>query len=66
MLRPGAFWIGNEFVAPHGSTTFDVINPATEQHIASVPVADECDVDRAVAAARKCIDDDVQAKEVTR
>ena len=53
-----AFWIGNEFVAPHGSAKFDVINPATEELIASVPVADATDVDRAVAAARKVIDDE--------
>ena len=43
--------IGGEFVA--GSATFDVINPATEDVVASAPDATQADLDAAVAAARK-------------
>ena len=43
--------IGGEFVA--GGATFDVINPATEEAIASAPDATQADLDAAVVAARK-------------
>ena len=36
---------------------FSTINPATEQEIMKVPLAEEKDVDRAVSAARKAFDD---------
>ncbi|HKX88775.1 MAG TPA: aldehyde dehydrogenase family protein, partial [Sphingopyxis sp.] len=35
-----------------GSARFDVLNPATEQVIGSVPDATQADLDRAIAAAR--------------
>ncbi len=50
--RYGLF-IGGEFVEPHDGSYFDTINPATEEHLASVALARENDVDRAVKAARK-------------
>ena len=38
--------------APHGTERFDVINPATEEVVASLAMGDEVDVDAAVNAAR--------------
>ena len=46
------FYINGEWVQPATSSTIDVINPATEQPIASVAMGAKEDVDRAVAAAR--------------
>jgi aldehyde dehydrogenase (NAD+) len=49
-------FIDGKFVKPHSGKYFDTINPATEKKIASVADADETDVNRAVAAARKAYD----------
>ncbi len=49
-------YINGEFVEGHRRTYFSVVDPSTEQVIAEVPDADEKDVDRAVAAARKAFD----------
>ncbi|MPZ70983.1 MAG: aldehyde dehydrogenase family protein, partial [Actinobacteria bacterium] len=46
-------YIGGEFVEPASGEYFKTINPATEEVLAAIPVADETDVDRAVASARK-------------
>lgn len=46
-------YIDGAFVAPHGTDTFDVINPTTEQVIAIVTLADAVDTQRAVAAANR-------------
>ena len=46
-------FIDGEFVAPAGGGTFKTVNPATEEVLAAVGEADEADVDRAVAAARR-------------
>ena len=46
-----AMLIGGERV--DGKTTFEVVNPATEQVIAKVPEATRDDLDHAIAAARK-------------
>ncbi len=45
------FYIGGEWVTPHGTDTIDVINPSTEEVITTLALGDETDVDRAVAAA---------------
>ncbi|MFN8189462.1 MAG: aldehyde dehydrogenase family protein [Nocardioidaceae bacterium] len=45
-------FIDGAFVEPHGRT-FKTISPATEEVLAEVAEADEADVDRAVAAARR-------------
>jgi aldehyde dehydrogenase (NAD+) len=45
-------YIGGEWVAATGSDVIEVVNPATEQVIASVPAASTDDADRAVRAAR--------------
>ncbi|MFW2828747.1 aldehyde dehydrogenase [Sphingomonas sp. ID0503] len=51
-LDRNAFFIGNEWVSPSTSRTFEVIGASTGEVIATVPEAAEADVDRAVAAAR--------------
>jgi aldehyde dehydrogenase (NAD+) len=43
--------IGGALVAAHTGRRIPVINPATEEEFASIPDADEVDVDRAVRAA---------------
>ncbi|MDP9067584.1 MAG: aldehyde dehydrogenase family protein [Actinomycetota bacterium] len=44
-------FIGGEFVQPTSGEFLKTINPATEEVLAAIPVADEEDVDRAVSAA---------------
>jgi aldehyde dehydrogenase (NAD+) len=46
------FYINGEWVSPMTSTTLDVLDPSTEQPIATVALGGQEDVDRAVAAAR--------------
>jgi aldehyde dehydrogenase (NAD+) len=48
-------FIGGEWSHAAGGGTADVVNPATEEVIASVASADREDVDRAVAAARAAL-----------
>ncbi|MFC9555901.1 aldehyde dehydrogenase family protein [Rhodococcus sp. NPDC056960] len=50
------FYIDGEWVDPIGTDTLDVVNPATEQTIATIALGDEKDVDRAVMAARRAFD----------
>jgi aldehyde dehydrogenase (NAD+) len=45
-------FINGEFAAPHSEKYFDSINPATEQKLSEIAVADQADVDKAVRAAR--------------
>ncbi|MEA2309985.1 MAG: aldehyde dehydrogenase [Thermoleophilaceae bacterium] len=45
-------FIGGEWVEPHGSGTFEVIDATTEAVIGTVPAGDAEDLDRAVKAAR--------------
>ena len=45
-------YIGGEWVAPHGEGSIEVVNPANEQLIGSVPVGSAADIDVGVAAAR--------------
>lgn len=47
-----AFFIAGRWVPAQGTDPLFVVNPATEEQIASVPAGSEEDVDRAVAAAR--------------
>jgi len=49
-------FIGGEFVEGSGGA-FKSVNPATEEVLAEVAMADKSDVDRAVAAARKAYDE---------
>src|SRR5436305_3245340 len=45
-------YIGGEWVEPHGSGQFEVVDATTEAVIGTVPAGDAEDVDRAVHAAR--------------
>ena len=58
-LWQGAYdklYIGGQWVQPSSDRTFDVISPATEELVATVPEGVEADVDAAVAAARNAFD----------
>jgi acyl-CoA reductase-like NAD-dependent aldehyde dehydrogenase len=55
MMRTQLF-IDNQWRDADAGGTLDVINPATEDTIASVPSAGQSDLDRAVAAARAALD----------
>jgi len=50
------FFIDGAWVEPATSAMLDVINPATEQPIATIALGTATDVDRAVAAARRAFD----------
>jgi len=47
-----SLYIDGAWVAPSGDGVIEVVNPATEEVIATVPEGTPADVDRAVAAAR--------------
>lgn len=51
------FYIDGGWIEPSGSNTDTVINPATEEPIATVPVGTKAEADRALDAARKAFDD---------
>jgi len=55
--RTHGMLIGGEWVAAADGATFETLDPATGQPIASVPAAGPADVDRAVAAARTAFAD---------
>lgn len=50
-------FIGGEWITPATSARIEVTSASTEEPIGSVPEANEVDVDRAVAAARRAFDD---------
>ena len=50
-------FIGGEWVRPSTSATIEVTSASTEEHVGSVPEAQEADVDAAVGAARRSFDD---------
>jgi acyl-CoA reductase-like NAD-dependent aldehyde dehydrogenase len=45
-------YVGGEWTAPAGSETIEVVNPTSEQAIATIPACASEDADRAVTAAR--------------
>src|ERR671930_1467935 len=49
-------FIDGEFVDPVEGQTEDVVNPATGEPIAEAPLSTAADVDRAVAAAARCLE----------
>ena len=49
-------YINGEFVDGHSGKTFEVLNPANQEVVGIVPDGDREDVNRAVAAARRCFD----------
>ncbi len=52
MTEHGQFYIGGEWVAPRSTKTLPVMNPATDEAIATIALGNKADVDDAVAAAR--------------
>jgi aldehyde dehydrogenase (NAD+) len=48
-------YIDGEFVTPHGTELFDLFNPATGEVIGQVRLADETDLEAAVAAAKRAL-----------
>jgi acyl-CoA reductase-like NAD-dependent aldehyde dehydrogenase len=46
-------WIDGKWANAESGKTMGVINPATEEEFARIPLGDKADVDKAVAAARK-------------
>ena len=55
MLVRDTIYIDGSWVASSGTGAIDVVNPATEEVIATVPEGTPEDVDRAVAAARSAL-----------
>jgi aldehyde dehydrogenase (NAD+) len=55
MSEQGGIFVGGEWVDSAGSERIDVVNPATEETIATIPAGTPADVDRAVAAARAAL-----------
>ena len=49
-------YINGQWVESNGSTSLDVINPATEQTIGQIKLGNQADVDAAVSAARTAFD----------
>jgi aldehyde dehydrogenase (NAD+) len=47
------FYIDGKWVNPNANRDFEVINPATEEAIATISLGSAADVDKAVAAARR-------------
>lgn len=57
LRHPDRLLIGGAWVEPHSGRQLEIISPDTEQVAARVAEADEIDMDRAVAAARKAFDE---------
>ncbi|RWR03605.1 aldehyde dehydrogenase [[Pantoea] beijingensis] len=55
MQRIDKIYINGEFVTPHGEEWYDLYNPATEQVIGQVRLADIEDTHRAIAAAKAAL-----------
>lgn len=51
------FYIDGAWVDPHGTRTADVVNPATNEVVATVALGSAADIDRAVTAARRAFPD---------
>ncbi|MBT2187364.1 aldehyde dehydrogenase [Sphingobium nicotianae] len=56
LRHPDKLFIGGEWVEAHSGRQLEITSPDTEQVVFRVAEADETDVDRAVAAARKAFD----------
>ncbi|SDS25809.1 aldehyde dehydrogenase (NAD+) [Halopseudomonas xinjiangensis] len=50
------FYINGQWVEPKGQGTVDVVNPATEEAVATIALGNHEDVDLAVSAARKAFE----------
>jgi aldehyde dehydrogenase (NAD+) len=56
MANTAKFYIDGAWVDPLSSATIDLVNPSTEETIASVALGGQEDVDRAVAAAKRAFE----------
>jgi acyl-CoA reductase-like NAD-dependent aldehyde dehydrogenase len=54
-MKSYKMWIGGKSVDAASGKTYKVVNPATEEEIAQLPLGDKADVDKAVEAARKAL-----------
>src|SRR5271169_4020646 len=52
-MKTYRMWIDGEWVEAQSGKTYTVVNPATEEEIAQVPLGGREEVDKAVKAARK-------------
>src|ERR1700733_1268439 len=52
MKKINQIYINGAFVTPHGTETFDLVNPTTNQKIGEVTLGDEDDTKAAIAAAK--------------
>jgi phenylacetaldehyde dehydrogenase len=52
-MKEYKMWIGGKWVNAESGKTYTVVNPATEEEIAKLPLGDKADIDKAVEAARK-------------
>jgi succinate-semialdehyde dehydrogenase/glutarate-semialdehyde dehydrogenase len=57
MRRELELYIAGEWTEGTGDEVHELVSPATGEHIATVPIASQADVDRAVAAARAAQDE---------
>jgi acyl-CoA reductase-like NAD-dependent aldehyde dehydrogenase len=57
LRHPDRLFSGGAWVEPHSGRQLEIVSPDTEQVIVRVAEADEADMDRAVAAARKAFDE---------
>lgn len=55
MQKIDSIYINGESVTPHGEERFTLFNPATEDVIGTVRLADEVDAERAIAAAKAAL-----------
>ena len=58
-MKPQQFYIDGKWLSGYGDTSYELINPATEEPYARVCDAAVEDVKRAIAAARRSFDDGV-------
>ena len=56
MSNEKKFYINGQWVEPSGGATIDVINPATEEPIATIAMGTSEDIDKAVAAAKEAFE----------
>ena len=52
-MKSYKMWIGGKWVDATSGKMYKVVNPATEEEIAQLPLGDKADVDKAVEAAQK-------------
>ena len=57
MAEVAKIYIAGEWTEGTGDAAHELISPVTGEHIATVPIASQGDIDRAVAAAREAQDD---------